>query len=762
MRTTVNMSYHASLSDALQLESSSHRPSNIISQKSSRAPSIESLQHSQTSQTLRKVRSTYSLSHSTPSLPDPTATSQRLPRNSARASGFFADPGRKFKTRSRPSTATGSPEELSSWDRHSATTERTQSTAPSIRSRSSSTALSSLSTGRVEDVTPWELHPGPLNHPGTTPLFPLPRSTLVQSTGPIEDVTPWELHPLPSDSRPERSHSISSSLPSSAVRSARSPSNATSVSVRSFRSTATGPTEDVTPWELHPVPIYEEDLPAPELPSPMPSISQHSIHTPSVRSHRSSTATGPTEEVTPWELHPGPDETIPEDDRPLPPRVARPLSSPPSVRVPSVRSHRPSTATGPTEEVAPWELYPDPPSDASYSASVHPRLPRSTAPSLRSHRSAGAGFTEDATLWELHPGGTIHEEPQSMNSVKASFAGSAPTPSVKSHRSTATGPMELVTPWDLHPPGTIPEEEVHSPLISASTRSLPIKSTAPSHLTATGPTEEVTPWELHPAGTIVEEPTQGVTPLELHPVVSLEALKKTISTCSLPKSITAPSVTSHRSITATGPIEDVTPWELHQPGTIPEETFNTSALSSSSPPDEKANISRPEEGVTPSQSYSESPGQIIEEFPLPQTMLPQPARSMTLPSRSTTTGPKEEVTPWELHSEPTSEQRLEPPLNLEVIGRSRISLQMTVAQLQEVMPWELCPVPSTQGGQQAPEPAVSQSIYFFLLRSLFAQIWVVGLSISGPPEYITHSCEIQIPEFLKLQTSILSVCSWQR
>jgi hypothetical protein len=748
------MSYHGSLSDALQLESSSHRPSDIISQKSSRAPSIESLQHSQTSQTLRKVRSPYGLSHSPPSPPDPTATSQRLPRNSARASGFFADSGRKFKIKNRPSTATGSREELPSWDRHSATTEHTQSTAPSIRSRASSTALSSLSTGRVEDVTPWELHPGPLNQPGTTPLFPLPRSTLVQSTGPIEDVTPWELHPLPSDSTPERSHSVSSSAPSSAVRSARSPSNATSVSARSFRSTATGPAEDVTPWELHPVPIYEEDSPAPDLSSPMPSISQHSIHTPSVRSHRSSTATGPREEVTPWELHPGPDEMIPEDDRPLPPHRARPLSSPPSVRVPSVKSHRPSTATGPTEEVAPWELYPDPPSDATYSAPTHPRLPHSTAPSLRSHRSAGAGFTEESTLWELHPGGTIHEEPLSMNSVKASFAGSV-TPSVKSHRSTATGPMEVVTPWDLHPPGTIPKEEVHWPPTSASTRSLPIRSAALSLIShrsmATGPTEEVTPWELHPAGTIPEEPTQGVTPLELHPVVSSEALKKTISTCSLPKSI-APSVTSHRS-TATGPIEDVTPWELHQPGTIPEETFDTFASTSSSAPDE---ISGHEEDVTPSQGYSESPG---EEFPLPQTIPPQPARSMTLPSRSTTTGPKEEVTPWELHPDPTSEQRLEPPPNLEVIGRSRISLQMTVAQLQEVMPWELHPVPSTQRGQKAPEPAVSQSIYFSVTS---AQIWMVGLSISGPPARFAHSCEIQIPGFLKFQTSMLSVYSWPR
>lgn len=709
MRTIVDMLYHGSLSNALQLESSSHRPSNIISQKSSRAPSIESLQHSQTSQTLRKVRSTYALSHSPTSPPDPTATSQPLPHNSARASGFFADPGRKFKTKSRPSTATGSPEELPSWDRHSATAERTRSTAPSIRSRASSTAISSLSTGRVEDVTPWELHPGPMNHPGSTPLFTMPRSTLVQSTGPIEDVTPWELHPLPSDSTPERSHSVSSSPPPSAVRSARSPSNATSVSVRSIRSTATGPTEDVTPWELHPGPIYEEDLPAPDWPSPMPSISQHSFHTPSVRSHRSSTATGPTEEVTPWELHPGPDETIPEDDRPLSPRLARPLSNPPSVRAPSVRSHRQSTATGPTEEVAPWELYPDPPSDATYSAPTHPRLPRSTAPSLRSHRSAGAGFTEEATLWEIHPGGTIHEEPLSMNSRKASFAGSATTPSVKSHRSTATGPMEVVTPWDLHPPGTIPEEEVHLPPTSASTRSLPIKSTAPSLIfhrsTATGPTEEVTPWELHPAGTIPEEPTQGVTPLELHPVVSSEALKKTIST----RSLTALSVTSHRS-TATGPIEDVTPWELHQPGTIPEETFDTSAPTSSSPLDEKSNVSGPEEGVTPSPGYSESPGQTIEEFPLPsQTIPPQPARSMTLPSRSTTTGPKEEVTPWELHPDPTSEQGLEPPPNLDLIGRSRNSLQMTVAQLQEVTPWELHPVPSTQGGQKALEPAARAS-----------------------------------------------------
>jgi len=70
-------------------------------------------------------------------------------------------------------------------------------------------------TGSVDDVTPWELHPGPLSQ---------------KLTGSVQDVTPWELSPPPSNVAP----------------------------AQILRPIPTGPREDVTPWELQPAPTVEK------------------------------------------------------------------------------------------------------------------------------------------------------------------------------------------------------------------------------------------------------------------------------------------------------------------------------------------------------------------------------------------------------------------------------------------------------------------------------------------------------------------------
>lgn len=172
---------------------------------------------------LRKRHSTYVLS-SPPDLPEtavPNIPPQRPLRNPARGPGIVST---KPNTRSRPSTATGTREEVTPWEFTPGpmVDEGPISVAPVASGSSggssplSTRTRSSFITGTVEEVTPWELYPVQTK---TT------RSSL--STGLVEEVTPWELYPIPT-------------LPTS----------------RS--SLATGLVEEVTPWELYPIPKYDE------------------------------------------------------------------------------------------------------------------------------------------------------------------------------------------------------------------------------------------------------------------------------------------------------------------------------------------------------------------------------------------------------------------------------------------------------------------------------------------------------------------------
>ncbi|KAF5382753.1 hypothetical protein D9615_002896 [Tricholomella constricta] len=195
------------------------------SMESLRSPRAPPLSHpSISAPPLRKRHSTYVLSlppdrPKTP-VPVPGIPPKRPTRNPARVG--VAAPA-KPKANSRPSTATGTREEVTPWEFAPGPISDEPPATPVSGSSSpvSTRARPSLTTGPVAEVTPWE-------------LYPVRRSATSGSsfsTALVEEVTPWELHPVPSI------------IPS--------------------RSTlATGPVEEVTPWELAP-PSSSADPPAP-------------------------------------------------------------------------------------------------------------------------------------------------------------------------------------------------------------------------------------------------------------------------------------------------------------------------------------------------------------------------------------------------------------------------------------------------------------------------------------------------------------------
>ncbi|RDB17885.1 hypothetical protein Hypma_000730 [Hypsizygus marmoreus] len=169
---------------------------------------------------LKKRHSTYVLSQpqDRTMAPVPGVTPQRPLRNPARATTSLPGAHPKPKAISRPSTATGTREEVTPWELFPVPD---PDAGPSAQLGGSSSPISvharpSLTTGTVADVTPWELYPV---------RDPTGRSALI--TGLVEEVTPWELHPVP-----------------------------VSVPLRSTLST--GPVEEITPWELFPSPTYDE------------------------------------------------------------------------------------------------------------------------------------------------------------------------------------------------------------------------------------------------------------------------------------------------------------------------------------------------------------------------------------------------------------------------------------------------------------------------------------------------------------------------
>ncbi|TFK27645.1 hypothetical protein FA15DRAFT_145734 [Coprinopsis marcescibilis] len=256
---------------------------------------------------LRKRHSNYLRGSERSTSPIPELPPHRPPRNPARTGSIISDiqaPRQKSKPRSRPSTAGGTKEDVTPWEFQPGPAEfqevsrmRSASVAPSLKSKASSTGMG---TGPVEEVTPWELFPAPVTlpspkHSASTPITSSAPSLRllhpVRSTGLVEDVTPWELEPSPM-----AIHPVPYDLPlPPPLASSRSSllSEPSGSSMHNRISTATGPTEEVTPWELQAVPTTE-DVPEKEPPKPL-------------RQRNSLTMSkAQLEEVMPWELYPVP------------------------------------------------------------------------------------------------------------------------------------------------------------------------------------------------------------------------------------------------------------------------------------------------------------------------------------------------------------------------------------------------------------------------------------------------------------------------
>ncbi|KIM40850.1 hypothetical protein M413DRAFT_154518 [Hebeloma cylindrosporum] len=341
---------------------------------------------------LKKRHSTYTLSNSSsgsgidrapslPPLPDmPPTAPLRPPRNPARPVSHMPPPPQRKKPRSRPSTADNNNStdraEVTPWEFQSLKEEAegenppSQSTAksPSVRSRSSSAALGK-STGPVEVVTPWEVQSLEEEVVEIEKVYePKPQATtsgapVATFTGPVEDVTPWELHPLPA-MHPQRAPSAFSNTTGRVARSSSSlhlHSNLSSSNIS--HNSPSSQSHQVSSLSNPPTPLTNvfgnTSLPPnggrPHSNSTSSAgsytgsnhiqyanVTSQPLRTPSYpRSTYSSsfgqTGTGPVEDVTPWELQPGPD--VPSSP---PPKSATSSNFTPARRSTS----RPSSAKG--------------------------------------------------------------------------------------------------------------------------------------------------------------------------------------------------------------------------------------------------------------------------------------------------------------------------------------------------------------------------------------------------------------------------------
>ena len=168
--------------------------------------------------------------------------------------------------------------------------------------------------------------------------------------------------------------------------------------------TPTGPVEEVTPWELHPLPTSSEGLKASPISGYLKSYKSSSLISIPPSPHKSTLSTGPVEEVTPWELLPGPSQN---GDKPASPvslkKIHPPPISPPHPPLSNldrvtVTVYPRATATGPTEDVTPWELTPAPVQGQDPEVPVHVGLSRT-----RSSLSLTMAQLEQVTPWELYP-----------------------------------------------------------------------------------------------------------------------------------------------------------------------------------------------------------------------------------------------------------------------------------------------------------------------------------------------------------------------
>lgn len=311
---------------------------------------------------LKKRPSAFSLQNSSAPIP-PSLPSPALPPRPRTGTMPDGPPPRPRKSSSRPSTAS-SREEVTPWEFQPSPFERVipspvddkfeRALTPTLKSKASSiksgppsvksasahqtsvrSRSSSTATGLVEDVTPWESYP-PIPekdfkyHNPTHKVLDYstsgPSPQLATSTGLVEDVTPWELVPPPQEflAKPlSRSSSHLASVdetstlysydsnrphnnrvPPPSAGSSSQFSLSSSAAFQEHKVQKTGRTEDVTPWELEP--------------GPGSGLGQGDVDdTKQLTSARlrSSMSLAQVEEVTPWELHPSP--SIPPPPPPI-------------------------------------------------------------------------------------------------------------------------------------------------------------------------------------------------------------------------------------------------------------------------------------------------------------------------------------------------------------------------------------------------------------------------------------------------------------
>ena len=231
------------------------------------------------------------------------------------------------------------------------------------------------------------------------------------------------------------------------------------------QTTATGPVEEVTPWELHPVPNENGT-----------SISLRTASTMGTTnskvgpSRRSTTNTGPVEEVTPWELSPGPDDfTPPPSPTKVPPnhtsksdskKLKRPVSLA-AARSAARSTSYPLFANLPDVPVDLLDAFGGGFGGGGVSIGIPPAPVSPSASKSSFSQASDFSYSESKTSLQSY------DLRHSRSTRKASKAGKdqKDAKSVQSEGSVVertrqhplTGPLEEVAPWEMHP---APEIEV--------------------------------------------------------------------------------------------------------------------------------------------------------------------------------------------------------------------------------------------------------------------------------------------------------------
>ncbi|PPR04105.1 hypothetical protein CVT24_010678 [Panaeolus cyanescens] len=400
-----------------------------------------------------------------------------------------------------------------------------------------------------------------------------------------------------------------------------------------------------------------------------------------------------------------------------PARTGTHMSDVPPLRKVASRS-RPSTASDAREDITPWEFqslikddvrqrrdsFPSP----SPSSSAHPPphiKQSSAAPSMKSHASSlglsiHTGPISEVTPWELYPVPPVQSNLSAVSTRTSLSMGSARSePSVDVGGQTFVSREHSASISSINIPATLgPQQNTDSTQITRTMSGLGRSNGTESGVSSGQP------------GT---------------PVIHNSA-------ASLP-----PRTPLHSAHIITGPVEDVTPWEL-EPG--PSSAVSPPSKSESDHHQERTSIhkyTRLRSSVSSASRPSNASKTSVNQPPsvpppLPHTQNrqnPQPQspsrKSMTrsetsishssgmVPSNHWTyasqtpssgtrplpTGPAEDVTPWELEpgpstKKPTVDESEAPPSigHLQSV-HARNSMSLTTAQLEEVTPWELYPVP---------------------------------------------------------------------